>query len=298
MSKIIPPPMMMPVHKWAENNIETFLNTLFDNFESPVNLISAFIPYDSENPDIWLAQWQGLVANQFYYTYETMKLVPLFHFENNGNNDDNTKAMIHMSNEILLTSKRIFHKYSLLAQTIPPAVTTPDTSAVNDFLNGIVNNYSITTDSNIDTWKGETDTDTTGQTSRSHNYTNTLSNGRSYSETTKLNNDEGGLPKDVSTVSGTSSENTTVTEHNNHEDDTTIYGKTVDGVTTPFKVKESQLKANEAKWGGNQFHQTKFGYYNSGAMTKILNDVREYADYDLLGKYVKDLTDHITAYYA
>lgn len=292
--KMIPHPQMVTVHKWCESNIESILNTLFSEIVSPVNLIAAFVYLDEDHPEEMIAEWKALVANTFYYKYETMKLVPKYHFENDGDNSYNNYSINAMKTELRLRSKAIMHKYALLAQTLPPVVDTFDTGSIEAFLTKMVNNYSVTTDNDASKWKGKTKTETTGQTSRDHSYTNTLDNTQTYSETTSLANDETGTPKDVSTVSGERSDNTTVTEHNTRESDTTIYGADAEH---PLTVTEIQLGSDIANRAGSHFHQTKEGFYNSGAMSKIMNDIREYADFNILEKYVAELTDHITAYY-
>lgn len=291
--KMIPHPQMVTVHKWCEPNIESILNTLFSEIVSPVNLITAFVPYVEDQPEEMIAEWKALVANTFYYKYETMKLVPKYHFENDGDNSYNDYSINAMKTELRLRSKAIMHKYALLAQTLPPMVDTFDYSTIDLFLTKMVNNYSVTTDNDASKWKGEIKTETKGQTSRDHSYTNTLDNTQTYSETTSLANDETGTPKDVSTVSGERSDNTTVTEHNTRETDTTHYGTE----TLPLTVTEKQLGSDTNGRAGSHFHQTKEGFYNSGAMSKIMNDIREYADFNILEKYVAELTVHITAYY-
>lgn len=292
--KMIPHPQMVTVHKWCEPNIESILNTLFSEIVSPVNLIAAFVELDEEHPEEMIAEWKALVANTFYYKYETMKLVPKYHFENDGDNSYNNYSINSMKTELRLRSKAIMHKYALLAQTLPPMVDTFDYSKIDLFLTKMVNNYSVTTDNDASKWKGKTKTETTGQTSRDHSYTNTLDNTQTYSETTKLANDEAGSYKNVSEVSGNRSDNTTVTEHNTRESDTTIYGADADH---PLTVTEIQLGSDKDNRAGSHFHQTKEGFYNSGAMSKIMDDIRKYADFNILEQYVAELTDHITAYY-
>lgn len=287
--KMIPPPTMVTVHKWAERNIEDFLDDLFDNLSSPVNLMTLFVPYDEQNPDMFIAEWKGLVANTFYYMYETMKLVPRFHFDNDGDNQENARAISHMANEILMACKMNFHKYSLLAQLIPPAVETPNTTDINDFINGIVNNYSVTTDNNSKDWLGEVSTETTGSISHSRDYTSTHSITNDSDVNTYAANDEDTDPKWVGQTTTHDGRNETETENNTTDDDTTTYNN--------YKITQSQPNAT-GKTGGKEFHQTKYGFYNSGSMTKILSDVRVYADFNILQNYVKDITSHITAYYA
>lgn len=287
--KMIPPPTMVTVHKWAERNVEEFLDDLFDNLSSPVNLMTLFVPYDEQNPDMFIAEWKGLVANTFYYMYETMKLVPRFHFDNDGDNQENTQAIFHMSNEILMACKMVFHKYSLLAQLMPPAVETPNTTDINDFINGIVNNYSVTTDNNSKDWLGEVSTETTGSISHSRDYTSTHGRDITTGSTQSIANDTDGLPKAYASSTSENHVNEETEEHNTSDDDTTTYNN--------YKITQSQPNAT-GKTGGKEFHQTKYGFYNSGSMSKILSDVRVYADFNILQNYVKDITSHITAYYA
>lgn len=284
---ITPPPQMVTVRKWMETT-DSF-RLIFSQIQSPFNLKAAFIPYDSEETTAFEIAWIELVKDTFENLYETMKLVPLYDF---ADPTKNATAVVKMMDEIRLRSISLLHKYSLLAETLPPISNSLNKETMKDYLEFIISNYKVHTENNYDSWLGQIENETSGSITHSRDYLSTHNVSTDSTVDNYLANDETSVPKHVSQTVTDSNLNTTNTENNESDDETTTY--------SGYKVTTRQKynKDDESNLSGKKFKQDKVGFYNSGSMSKILTDIRQYADFNILEQYVKDVTSHITAYYA
>lgn len=284
---IIPPPQMVTVRKWMETT-DSF-RLIFSQMQSPFNLKAAFIPYDSEETTAFEIAWIELVKDTFENLYETMKLVPLYDF---ADPTKNATAVVKMMDEIRLRSISLLHKYSLLAETLPPVSETLNKKDMKKYLEFIISNYKVHTENNYDSWLGEIENETNGSIKRSRDYRSTHNVSNDSTVNNFMANDQTSEPKWVGKTVTDADLTTTNTENNESDDDTTTYDN--------YKVTTTQKynKDDESNLSGKKFKQDKVGFYNSGSMSKILTDIRQYADFNILEQYVKDVTSHITAYYA
>ena len=284
---ITPPPQMVTVRKWMETT-DSF-RLIFSQMQSPFNLKAAFIPYDSEETTAFEIAWIELVKDTFENLYETMKLVPLYDFVDPTKN---ATAVVKMMDEIRLRSISLLHKYSLLAETLPPVSEALNKEDMKKYLEFIISNYKVHTENNYDSWLGEIENETNGSITRSRDYRSTHNVSNDSTVNNYVANDQTSEPKWVGKTVTDADLTTTNTENNESDDDTTTYDK--------YKVTTRQKynKDNESNLSGKKFKQDKIGFYNSGSMSKILTDIRQYADFNILEQYVKDVTSHITAYYA
>ena len=284
---ITPPPQMVTVRKWMETT-DSF-KLIFSQMQSPFNLKAAFIPYDSEETTAFEIAWIELVKDTFENLYETMKLVPLYDFADPAKN---ATAVVKMMDEIRLRSISLLHKYSLLAETLPPVSETLNNEDMKKYLEFIISNYKVHTDNNYDSWLGEIENETSGSITHSRDYRSTHNVSNDSTVNNYMANDQTSEPKWVGKTVTDADLTTTNTENNESDDDTTTYDK--------YKVTTRQKynKDDESNLSGKKFKQDKVGFYNSGSMSKILTDIRQYADFNILEQYVKDVTSHITAYYA
>ncbi len=281
------PPQMVTVKKWMETT-DSF-RLIFNQIVSPFNLKAAFIPYDSEQTTAFDVAWIELVKDTFENLYETIKLVPLYDF---ADSTKNATAVIKMMDEIRLRSISLLHKYSLLAETLPPISEALNEEDMKAYLEFIVSNYKVHTENEYDSWLGEVENETTGSVTHSRDYLSTHNVSTDSTVDNYLANDETSQPKLVSQTVTDSNLNTTNTENNESDDETTSYNN--------YKITTRQIydEDDTSKLSGKKFKQDKVGFYNSGSMSKILTDIRQYADFNILEQYVKDVTSHITAYYA
>ena len=284
---IIPPPQMVTVRKWMETT-DSF-RLIFSQIQSPFNLKAAFIPYDSEETTAFEIAWIELVKDTFENLYETMKLVPLYDF---ADPTKNATAVVKMMDEIRLRSISLLHKYSLLAETLPPISNSLNKENMKKYLEFIISNYKVHTENSYDSWLGQIENETSGSITHSRDYLSTHNVSTDSTVDNYLANDETSVPKHVSQTVTDSNLNTTNTENNESDDETTTYS----GYTVTTRQKYN--KEDESNLSGKKFKQDKIGFYNSGSMSKILTDIRQYADFNILEQYVKDVTSHITAYYA
>lgn len=284
---ITPPPQMVTVKKWMETT-DSF-RLIFNQIQSPFNLKAAFIPYDSEETTAFEVAWIELVKDTFENLYETMKLVPLYDF---ADSTKNATAVIKMMNEIRLRSISLLHKYSLLAETLPPISKALNDEDMKAYLEFIVSNYKVHTENEYESWLGEIENETDGSITHSRDYLTTHNVSNNSTVNNYIANDQTSEPKWVGKTETDANLNTTNTENNESDDETTTYDEYK--VTTRQKYDEN----NTSNLSGKKFKQDKIGFYNSGSMSKILTDIRQYADFNILEQYVKDVTAHITAYYA
>lgn len=284
---ITPPPQMVTVKKWMETT-DSF-RLIFNQIQSPFNLKAAFIPYDSEETTAFEVAWIELVKDTFENLYETMKLVPLYDF---ADSTKNATAVIKMMNEIRLRSISLLHKYSLLAETLPPISEALNEEDMKAYLEFIVSNYKVHTENEYESWLGEVENETDGSITHSRDYLATHNVSNDSTVNNYMANDQTSEPKWVSKTETDANLTTTNTENNESDDEITTYDEYK--VTTRQKYNENDT----SNLSGKKFKQNKVGFYNSGSMSKILTDIRQYADFNILEQYVKDVTAHITAYYA
>lgn len=284
---ITPPPQMVTVRKWMETT-DSF-RLIFSQIQSPFNLKAAFIPYDSEETTAFEIAWIELVKDTFENLYETMKLVPLYDF---ADPTKNATAVVKMMDEIRLRSISLLHKYSLLAETLPPVSEALNKEDMKKYLEFIISNYKVHTENNYDSWLGQIENETSGSITHSRDYLSTHNVSNDSTVNNFMANDQTSEPKWVGKTETDANLTTTNTENNESDDETTTYSGYI--VTTRQKYN----KDDESNLSGKKFKQDKVGFYNSGSMSKILTDIRQYADFNILEQYVKDVTSHITAYYA
>lgn len=284
---ITPPPQMVTVRKWMETT-DSF-RLIFSQIQSPFNLKAAFIPYDSEETTAFEIAWIELVKDTFENLYETMKLVPLYDF---ADPTKNATAVVKMMDEIRLRSISLLHKYSLLAETLPPISNSLNKETMKAYLEFIISNYKVHTENEYDSWLGEIENKTTGSINHSRDYLATHNVSNDSTVNNFMANDQTSEPKWVGKTETDANLTTTNTENNESDDESTTY--------KDYKVTTTQKynKDNTSNLSGKKFKQDKVGFYNSGSMSKILTDIRQYADFNILEQYVKDVTSHITAYYA
>lgn len=284
---ITPPPQMVTVKQWMETT-ESF-KLIFNQIQSPFNLKAAFIPYDSEATTAFDVAWIELVKDTFENLYETMKLVPLYDFEDQTKN---ATAVIKMMNEIRLRSISLLHKYSLLAETLPPISEALNEEDMKEYLKFIISNYKVHTENEYDSWLGKVENETDGSITHKRDYRSTHKVSNDSTVNNYVANDQTSEPKWVGKTVTDADLTTTNTENNESDDDTTTYNN--------YKITTNQLynPNDKSNLSGKKFKQDKIGFYNSGSMSKILTDIRQYADFNILEQYVKDVTAHITAYYA
>lgn len=284
---ITPPPQMVTVKKWMETT-ESF-KLIFNQIQSPFNLKAAFIPYDSEATTAFDVAWIELVKDTFENLYETMKLVPLYDFEDQTKN---ATAVIKMMNEIRLRSISLLHKYSLLAETLPPISEALNEEDMKEYLEFIISNYKVHTENEYDSWLGKVENETDGSITHKRDYRSTHNVSNDSTVNNYMANDQTSEPKWVGKTVTDADLTTTNTENNESDDDTTTYNN--------YKITTKQLynPNDKSNLSGKKFKQDKVGFYNSGSMSKILTDIQQYADFNILEQYVKDVTAHITAYYA
>ena len=284
---ITPPPQMVTVRKWMETT-DSF-RLIFSQIQSPFNLKAAFIPYDSEETTAFEIAWIELVKDTFENLYETMKLVPLYDFVDPTKN---ATAVVKMMDEIRLRSISLLHKYSLLAETLPPISGALNKKDMKAYLEFIISNYKVHTENEYDSWLGEIENKTTGSINHSRDYLATHNVSNDSTVNNFMANDQTSEPKWVGKTVTDANLTTTNTENNESDDESTTY--------KDYKVTTTQKynKDNTSNLSGKKFKQDKVGFYNSGSMSKILTDIRQYADFNILEQYVKDVTSHITAYYA
>lgn len=284
---ITPPPQMVTVRKWMETT-DSF-RLIFSRIQSPFNLKAAFIPYDSEETTAFEIAWIELVKDTFENLYENMKLVPLYDF---ADPTKNATAVVKMMDEIRLRSISLLHKYSLLAETLPPVSEALNKEDMKEYLEFIISNYKVHTDNEYSSWLGEVVNETDGSITHSRDYLSTHNVSNDSTVNNYMANDQTSEPKWVGKTETDANLTTTNTENNESDDETTTYDEYK--VTTKQKYDEN----DESNLSGKKFKQDKVGFYNSGSMSKILTDIRQYADFNILEQYVKDVTSHITAYYA
>ena len=284
---ITPPPQMVTVRKWMETT-DSF-RLIFSQMQSPFNLKAAFIPYNSEETTAFDVAWIELVKSTFENLYETMKLVPLYDF---ADSTKNATAVVKMMSEIRLRSISLLHKYSLLAETLPPVSEVLNEEDMKKYLEFIISNYKVHTENEYDSWLGEIENKTTGSINHSRDYLATHNVSNDSTVNNFMANDQTSEPKWVGKTVTDANLTTTNTENNESDDESTTYND--------YKVTTTQKynKDNTSNLSGKKFKQDKVGFYNSGSMSKILTDIRQYADFNILEQYVKDVTSHITAYYA
>ena len=284
---ITPPPQMVTVRKWMETT-DSF-RLIFNQIQSPFNLKAAFIPYNSEETTAFDVAWIELVKDTFENLYETMKLVPLYDF---ADSTKNATTVIKMMNEIRLRSISLLHKYSLLAETLPPISEALNEEDMKAYLEFIISNYKVHTGNEYISWLGEIENETDGSITHSRDYLSTHNVSNDSTVNNYMANDQTSEPKWVGKTETDANLTTTNTENNESDDETTTYDE--------YKVTTRQKynKNDESNLSGKKFKQDKIGFYNSGSMSKILTDIRQYADFNILEQYVKDVTAHITAYYA
>lgn len=284
---ITPPPQMVTVKKWMETT-DSF-RLIFNQIQSPFNLKAAFIPYNSEETTAFDVAWIELVKDTFENLYETMKLVPLYDF---ADSTKNATAVVKMMSEIRLRSISLLHKYSLLAETLPPISEALNEEEMAAYLEFIVSNYKVHTENEYDSWLGKVENETEGSITHSRDYLSTHNVSNDSTVNNYMANDQTSEPKWVGKTETDANLTTTNTENNESDDETTTY----DG----YKITTKQLynPNDKSNLSGKKFNQDKIGFYNSGSMSKILTDIRQYADFNILEQYVKDVTAHITAYYA
>lgn len=284
---ITPPPQMVTVRKWMETT-DSF-KLIFNQIRSPFNLKAAFIPYNSEETTAFDVAWIELVKDTFENLYETMKLVPLYDFVDSTKN---ATAVIKMMNEIRLRSISLLHKYSLLAETLPPISEALNEEDMKKYLEFIISNYKVHTENKYDSWLGRIENETTGSINHKRDYRSTHNVSNDSTVNNFMANDQTSEPKWVGKTVTDADLTTTNTENNESDDDTTTYNN--------YKITTRQLynPNDKSNLSGKNFNQDKVGFYNSGSMSKILTDIRQYADFNILEQYVKDVTAHITAYYA
>lgn len=284
---ITPPPQMVTVRKWMETT-DSF-RLIFNQIQSPFNLKAAFIPYNSEETTAFDVAWIELVKDTFENLYETMKLVPLYDF---ADSTKNATAVVKMMSEIRLRSISLLHKYSLLAETLPPISESLNKEDMKAYLEFIISNYKVHTENEYGSWLGQIENETAGSIAHSRNYLSTHNVSNDSTVNNYIANDQTSEPKWVGKTVTDADLTTTNTENNESDDETTTYNNYK--VTTKQKYNENDT----SNLSGKKFKQDKVGFYNSGSMSKILTDIRQYADFNILEQYVKDVTSHITAYYA